>query len=77
MDENGQYEGLMPGLAKKPLVAIIILLSGLILVLAGNTDWAREHRVVMLLKDVGGGLMLVSLVVMMNRAFRKWVRGRR
>lgn len=77
MDENGQYEGLMPGLAKKPLVAIIILLFGLILVLAGNTDWASEHRVVMLLKDVGGGLMLVALVVMMNRMFRKWVKNRR
>ena len=77
MDDNGQYEGLMPGLARKPLVAVIILLSGVALVLAGNTAWAAEHRVVMLLKDVGGGLMLVALVVILNRLFRKWMRGRR
>lgn len=77
MDDNGQYEGLMPGLARKPLVAIIILLSGLAMVLAGNTAWAAERHVVMLLKDVGGGLMLVALVVILNRLFRKWVKGRR
>lgn len=77
MDDNGQYEGLMPGLARKPLVAIIILLCGLGLVLAGNTAWAAQHRMVMLLKDVGGGLMLVALVVILNRLFRKWVRGRK
>ncbi|MBX2907182.1 MAG: hypothetical protein KF744_14145 [Taibaiella sp.] len=77
MDDCGQYEGLMPGLARKSLVVIIILLCGLALVLAGNTEWAAQRRLVMLLKDVGGGLMLVALVVMLNRLFRKWVRGRR
>jgi len=77
MDDNGQYEGLMPGLARKSLVVGTILLLGLSFVLAGNTAWAAERHLAMLLKDVGGGLMLVALGVILNRAFRKWVRGRR